>query len=65
MQLLKINADNVTPQQMLKMQMVQNILNYKDPELTKDLMNLLDQGWTPIKEMQNDPMDSVSALLLQ
>ena len=60
MQYLNITPDKVTPQVMMKLQMVQNILNLKNPELTTDLRNLLDQGWTPVQNEANDPMESVS-----
>ena len=60
MQYLKITPDQVTPQVMMKLQMVQNILNLKNPELTTDLKNLLDQGWTPVQNEGIDPTESVS-----
>ena len=61
MQYLNITPDKVTPQVMMKLQMVQNILNLKNPELTTDLKNLLDQGWNPVQNDAIDPMESVSS----
>ena len=56
METLENKSKNVTPQQRIKLQLIQNILAGKDPELMKQLLSLISDGWNPVE----DSLESVS-----
>ena len=57
METLENKSKNVTPQQRIKLQLIQNILAGKDPELMKQLLSLISDGWNPVE----DSLESVCA----
>lgn len=50
METLENTSKNVTPQQRIKLQLIQNILAGKDPELMKQLLSLISDGWNPVED---------------
>lgn len=47
---LKMKPEDVTPQQKARIQLIQNILVGKDPELRAQLLSLMSEGWSPTGE---------------
>ena len=52
---IKVKAEDLTPQQEIRLQLIQNVLAGKDPELLAKLLGLVSEGWSPM----GDQMESV------
>ena len=55
--LQSLDTSRASPQQIKRLHMIQQIMAYKDPELMKQLLGLLSEGWNPMKDQ--DSLESV------
>ena len=55
--LQSLDTSRASPQQLKRLQMIQQIMAYKDPELMKQLLGLLSEGWNPMRD--HDSLESV------
>lgn len=54
-----MKSEDVTPQQKMRIQLIQNVLIGKDPELKRNLLSLMSEGWSPTGD-HGDHMETVS-----
>ena len=47
---LKNNSTNLTPQQKIRLQVIDGILQGKDLDLRKQLLSLFSDGWSPVDD---------------
>ena len=45
-----MNSQSLTPQQEIRMQVIQSIIAGNDPELKKQVLALISEGWNPVDE---------------
>ena len=55
--LQSLDTSRASPQQIKRLHMIQQIMAYKDPELMKQLLGLLSEGWNPMRDQ--DSLESV------
>lgn len=53
---IKGKGEEITHQQKIRLQLIQDVLAEKDPELIAKLLSLISEGWSPM----SDHMESVS-----
>ena len=45
-----MNSQSLTPQQEIRMQVIRSIIAGNDPELKKQVLALISEGWNPVDE---------------